>query len=159
MTLNCLLKNGTKKNVRVPIEPPLSGYNDVKHRLLEMKAVAQEGLGMVRPNMIPVVESLIVVRIQIKTPVIRTFEYPSKVTIGIIIPLAFAYLGYTPANSTHPFFLPAQVAAPYVGNVPKAFLKGYFGIHAVETLYTLRLCQKHQTGFVVGVSNLLVRRE
>jgi hypothetical protein len=48
MTLSCTLKNGAKKDVRVPIEPPLSGYEDVKPRLLEMKAFAQEGLGMVR---------------------------------------------------------------------------------------------------------------
>lgn len=29
------------------LDPPLSGYEDVKPRLLEMKAIAQEGLGMV----------------------------------------------------------------------------------------------------------------
>lgn len=48
MTLTCTLKSGSKKEVIVPIEPPLSGYEDVKPRLLEMKAFAQEGLGMVR---------------------------------------------------------------------------------------------------------------
>lgn len=47
MTLKCTLANGTKKDVRVEISPPLRGYDDVKPRLLEMKAVAQEGLGMV----------------------------------------------------------------------------------------------------------------
>lgn len=47
MTLTCTLKSGEKKPVRVAIEPPLSGYDDVKPRLLEMKAKAQEGLGMV----------------------------------------------------------------------------------------------------------------
>ena len=48
MTLTCTLKNSQKKVVVVAIEPPLSGYDDVKPRLLEMKALAQEGLGMVR---------------------------------------------------------------------------------------------------------------
>jgi len=48
MTLVCTFKNGEKRDVRVPIEPPLKGYEDVKPRLLEMKAFAQEGLGMVR---------------------------------------------------------------------------------------------------------------
>ncbi len=33
--------------VRVDIDPPLKDYNDVKPRLLEMKALSQEGLGMV----------------------------------------------------------------------------------------------------------------
>jgi hypothetical protein len=31
----------------VALEPPLSGYEEVKPRLLEMKALSQEGLGMV----------------------------------------------------------------------------------------------------------------
>jgi hypothetical protein len=48
MTLTCTLKDGNKKQVRVVLDPPLSGYEDVKPRLLEMKALAQEGLGMVR---------------------------------------------------------------------------------------------------------------
>jgi hypothetical protein len=48
INLSCKLKDGSKKDVVVPIEPPLKGYDDVKPRLLEMKALAQEGLGMVR---------------------------------------------------------------------------------------------------------------
>ena len=51
MTLTCTMKGGSKRDVRVPIVPPLSGYEDVKPRLLEMKALAQEGLGMVRYNL------------------------------------------------------------------------------------------------------------
>jgi hypothetical protein len=47
MTLTCRLKSGTEKVVRVPFEPPLSGYDDVKPRLLAMRAEAQEKLGMV----------------------------------------------------------------------------------------------------------------
>jgi hypothetical protein len=48
MTLTCTLKDGAKKQVKVVIDPPLSSYDDVKPRLLEMKALSQEGLGMVR---------------------------------------------------------------------------------------------------------------
>lgn len=47
MTLSCVLKTGGKKDVYVSIDPPLRGYEDVKPRLIEMKAIAQEGLGMV----------------------------------------------------------------------------------------------------------------
>lgn len=47
MTLTCSMKDGAKKVATVPLEPPLSGYEEVKPRLLEMKAKAQEGLGMV----------------------------------------------------------------------------------------------------------------
>ena len=53
MTLTCTMKEGSKRDVRVPIDPPLSGYEDVKPRLLEMKALAQEGLGMVRYYLLP----------------------------------------------------------------------------------------------------------
>ena len=48
MTLLCKMKSGESRSVRVPIEPPLAGYHDVKPRLLEMKSIAQENLGMVR---------------------------------------------------------------------------------------------------------------
>lgn len=48
MTLKCALKKGGKKVVYIPIEPPLRSYEEVKPRLLEMKGLAQEGLGMVR---------------------------------------------------------------------------------------------------------------
>lgn len=48
MTLGCTLKSGEKKEVRIALNPPLSGYDDVKPRLLEMKAISQENLGMVR---------------------------------------------------------------------------------------------------------------
>lgn len=47
MTLSCKRKDGSTKEVRVAIDPPMTGYDDVKPRLLEMKAIAQEGLGMV----------------------------------------------------------------------------------------------------------------
>ena len=37
-----------KISVRIQFEPPLSGYEEVKPRLLSMKADAEESLGMVR---------------------------------------------------------------------------------------------------------------
>jgi hypothetical protein len=47
MTLGCTMKSGAKQDVVVVFDPPLAGYEEVKPRLLEMKAIAQEGLGMV----------------------------------------------------------------------------------------------------------------
>ncbi|KIM75211.1 hypothetical protein PILCRDRAFT_98998 [Piloderma croceum F 1598] len=75
MTLTYTVKNTKQKKViqQVPLDPPLAGYEEVKPRLLGMKAEAQEGLGMV-------------------TAV----------------------------------------------------------VHILEGLYTLSLCKRHQTGFVVG---------
>jgi hypothetical protein len=39
-----------KITVRIEFEPPLSGYEEVKPRLLSMKADAEEALGMVTAN-------------------------------------------------------------------------------------------------------------
>ena len=39
-----------KFSVRIKFEPSLSGYEEVKPRLLSMKAEAEEALGMVRPS-------------------------------------------------------------------------------------------------------------
>ena len=47
MSLAYQLKTGENGQVHVPFNPPLAGYDDVKPRLLSMKADAQEGLGMV----------------------------------------------------------------------------------------------------------------
>jgi len=40
-----------KISIRIEFEPPLSGYEEVKPRLLSMKADAEEALGMVRAKM------------------------------------------------------------------------------------------------------------
>jgi hypothetical protein len=36
--------------LKIAIDPPLSGFEDVKPRLLEMKAISQEGSGNQIPN-------------------------------------------------------------------------------------------------------------
>ena len=41
--------SGESRTVRVPFDPPLSGYEEVKPRLMNMKGEAEEALGMVRP--------------------------------------------------------------------------------------------------------------
>lgn len=47
MNLSYSLKSGGVGSVHVKFDPPLTGYDDVKPRLLAMKADAQEALGMV----------------------------------------------------------------------------------------------------------------
>jgi len=59
ITLSCELKSGERKQVRIAIQPPLKGYDDVKPRLLEMKAIAQEKLGMVSEEDVASVRKLI----------------------------------------------------------------------------------------------------
>lgn len=46
MDLSYQTKSG-KNQVRVEFDPPLAGYEEVKPRLLSMKADAEESLGMV----------------------------------------------------------------------------------------------------------------
>lgn len=48
MDLSYQLKNDPKwRDISVEFDPPLSSYEEVKPRLIQMKAVAEEGLGMV----------------------------------------------------------------------------------------------------------------
>ena len=44
------LKSSKPHAVRVEFDPPLLGYEEVKSRLLGMKAEADEALGTVRPK-------------------------------------------------------------------------------------------------------------
>ena len=48
MDLTYTTKAGESKQVRVVFDPPLAGYEEVKPRLMNMKADAEEALGMVR---------------------------------------------------------------------------------------------------------------
>jgi hypothetical protein len=47
MTLTCKFKSGSTREVLVPFEPPLVKYDELKPRMLEMKAIAEEQLGTV----------------------------------------------------------------------------------------------------------------
>ncbi|KIK57961.1 hypothetical protein GYMLUDRAFT_228543 [Collybiopsis luxurians FD-317 M1] len=133
MTLSCKLKDGKTKEVRVPIDPPMTGYDDVKPRLLEMKALAQEGLGM------------------IKTPQITTFRLPpAALWVPLVIYPILIYFAYAPVNNPALVYLPARFLAKYVGSSV-----GYWAFwsvnvaHFFEALYTWSLCWKHQSGFFV----------
>ncbi|KAJ3821843.1 hypothetical protein EV361DRAFT_919982 [Lentinula raphanica] len=160
MTLACKLKNGSSKDVRVAIEPPLSGYDDVKPRLLEMKAIAQEGLGM------------------IKTPKITTFHFPrSALSVIFVVYPILLYLAYAPTFSTtsttsststsvitqaaNMITLPARLLThtPYLGPwVPSIGYWLFWSVnvgHVFEAMYTASLCRRHGTGLGVGAAYVL----
>lgn len=150
MTLTCTMKGGSKRDVRVLIEPPLSGYEDVKPRLLEMKALAQEGLGMVRYNLPQSCISLSNLE-QIKAPKITSFDLPTThAYISGFVCTAVLYLHFI-----QQLFLPSFIS----GNA-QYFIRFFFKFsawfilvtHSLESLYTFNLCWKHSTGFSVGVS-------
>ncbi|KAJ6558279.1 hypothetical protein B0H19DRAFT_946226 [Mycena capillaripes] len=139
MTLTCTLKNGSKKVAVVPIDPPLSGYEDVKPRLLEMKAISQEGLGM------------------IKSPQITSFYLPSDgYGVALVLFGLVPYAAFAPSTGGSPFLVPAQFLHSYIS--PKTFKYAFVtacAIHVLESLYTLSLCRKHRASFPVTVQYLV----
>ncbi|KAG6829100.1 hypothetical protein H0H92_005713 [Tricholoma furcatifolium] len=134
MTLTCALKNGTKKVVVVPIEPPLKGYEDVKPRLLDMKATAQEKLGM------------------IKAPQIASFRFPPEAFRTGLFISAILYLYFAPSDGNSPLWEPAQYMRSAVGSTPLNCVAYILGAaHTFEALYAFTLCRKH-TGFFTGAA-------
>ncbi|KAG5651514.1 hypothetical protein H0H81_008379 [Sphagnurus paluster] len=138
MTLNCTMKSGTKKEVYIPIEPPLNGYDDVKPRLLEMKALAQENLGM------------------IKAPKITNFRLPLESLKSGLSITALLYLFLAPTNGTASLFEPARYIHSLVGSTSVNVLTYTVGIaHFFESIYTFTLCRTHQTGVFTGAAYVL----
>ncbi|KAF7329197.1 DUF2470 domain-containing protein [Mycena kentingensis (nom. inval.)] len=140
MTLTCTLKDGSKKPVVVAIEPPLAGYDDVKPRLLEMKALAQEGLGM------------------IKTPVIHDFSFPLRrvLTTTLVPILALIYCTFFPEQSTSLIFAPARFVHTYVhGPLLAAVWVFMMIVHAGEALYVLSVVRVHAGSFGVAAGYVL----
>ena len=151
------MKGGSKRDVRVSINPPLSGYEDVKPRLLEMKALAQEGLGMVRYHNLhaPCILIISFESAQIKTPKITSFDLPTRYTfiIGFCL-TALLYLHFIQKLSVPPFFAPnAHHAVQFSLKFTAWFI---LVAHTLESLYTFSLCWKHSTGFLVGVSTISI---
>ncbi|EJD00288.1 uncharacterized protein FOMMEDRAFT_91170 [Fomitiporia mediterranea MF3/22] len=142
---NVPTKDTEEKEVRVPFDPPLSGYEEVKPRLLSMTADAQEALGMS------------------KAPQISTFHLPASF-LKTGIPLALmVYTTLSPILSTS---APANQKWNWefgcwlydaVGGTklfkPLWIFTGV--VHFLEAAYVTRLCVKHRTGLVVGFQYVL----
>ncbi|KAH8105158.1 hypothetical protein BXZ70DRAFT_919606 [Cristinia sonorae] len=138
MTLKYKTKSGgeTKKEVRVTFEPPLAGYEEVKPRLMNMKADADEALGVTR------------------APQISTFRLPRNALITATLIAALIYTTFAPTPSSSSYSVLFAPATAIRSVVPHSFILGswYFMVvtHSLEALYTFSLCKKHRTGFVVG---------
>jgi len=133
MTLTYATKKDPNGTVRVPFDPPLSGYEEVKPRLLQMKVDAEDALGMS------------------KAPVITEFKVSLKDVLMIAPAIALlVYTTYAPAGATTatpPWLVPGAVLRATVGElVVKASWGIMFGAHILEAFYTANLCRKHQTG-------------
>ncbi|KAF8631670.1 hypothetical protein AX17_005071 [Amanita inopinata Kibby_2008] len=128
MTLLCTLKSGEKESTTITFDPPLAGYEAVKPRLLEMKAIAQEKLGM------------------IKAPRITSFVFPLETAAWVTLPIlpVLSYLVMFPETSS------AQLVSNTLGaSIVRAVFYITTVFHALESLYTWSLCKRHQAGFPV----------
>ncbi|KAG8923914.1 hypothetical protein FRC02_010803 [Tulasnella sp. 418] len=119
-----------KDPVRIPFDPPLMGYEEVKPRLLSMKVDAEVELGAA------------------KNPVIRNFVLPWRlILLGPGIP-QLALILITFSSSTY-----ANLARAYI---PPWLIQLGWGIlvtmHLLEAIYTAMLCITYKTGFYYGVS-------
>ncbi|KAH9847773.1 hypothetical protein C2E23DRAFT_863142 [Lenzites betulinus] len=136
MNLTYQTKGGATKEVRVLFDPPLAGYEEVKPRLLGMKADAEEELGMV------------------PAPQITSFSLNNEAwySVGMITCLIYTTFAPGPGSPNYsPLFQPAHLL---LSNLPSWMLTFSWSLlivlHGLESLYMLHLCRKHRTGFVVG---------
>ncbi|KAG2367581.1 hypothetical protein BDR07DRAFT_1271768 [Suillus spraguei] len=143
MTLVYKLKSGQSNTTRVSFDPPLSGYEEVKPRLLSMKAEAQEGLGM------------------LKAPQITTFQIPRTTAIvGIALFTYFYFLSPPPPGTTFlsipittmdAFFSPAHAFRNTTG-LGLSFQTAcaiFCTAHGAEALYTWSFCRHYVKGAIV----------
>ncbi|KAI8977763.1 hypothetical protein BD414DRAFT_495566 [Trametes punicea] len=137
MNLTYQTKGGVSRNVRIPFDPPLAGYDEVKPRLLSMKADAEEELGMV------------------PAPQITSFRFVSRMLQTGLLVILLVYTTFSPAPDSlnySPVFAPAHTLRTITPPWTLKFswsLVAFF--HTLESFYTLWLCKKHRTPFLVGV--------
>ncbi|KIK82820.1 hypothetical protein PAXRUDRAFT_832136 [Paxillus rubicundulus Ve08.2h10] len=129
MNLSYKLTNGDASSVHVKFDPPLASYDQVKPRLLAMKADAQEGLGM------------------LKTPVITSFRFPFSKLVSTYwgIGALCVALPYLPTSISSIVSTPAMTLVSAMGfqqSVQGAIQTGAV-IHVLEGLYTWYLCRRY----------------
>jgi len=122
--------------VRVVFDPPLLGYEEVKPRLLGMKADADEALGTV------------------KTPQITHFELPFQIWTTTSLLLFLIYTSSVPPHSDDGFWWLAHALRP--GIFPDwifppiwAFV---FIVHAGEGVYAATLARKHHMPWHIAIA-------
>ncbi|KAH8111629.1 hypothetical protein DFH11DRAFT_1512743 [Phellopilus nigrolimitatus] len=131
-------KGEEHKQVRVSFDPPLSGYEEVKPRLLSMTADAQEALGMT------------------KSPQITSFHLPRGVYKTGILVLLLSYTSISVWYRGVQWELGHWLFQHFGGSaVFKVIWIVTGALHTLEAMYVGRLCVKHRTGLVVGFKYVL----
>jgi len=118
------------QSLRITFDPSLSGYDEVKPRLLSMKLDAEESLGMV------------------PRPQLKSFHLPVKQIATQTGPLML-FLIYTTYGTSKEINWLRNI----VGGERTIVGVWWFVtiVHSLEGLYTLHLCRKHRTGLVNGL--------
>ncbi|KZS95268.1 hypothetical protein SISNIDRAFT_543608 [Sistotremastrum niveocremeum HHB9708] len=132
MTLVYKVKGKDEKiTKRVAFDPPLSGYDEVKPRLLGMKLDAEESLGM------------------IPRPQLKPFQFPLRALYLAPLLILLIYTTYAPESRSHlGYWLRRMVGGPKVVWGIWIFV---YVVHVLEALYTVSLCRKYRTGWVDGL--------
>jgi hypothetical protein len=121
--------------VHIEFDPPLLGYEEVKPRLLGMKADADEALGIA------------------KAPQITHFEIPFQIWITGSLLLLLIYGTAMPSNPQGVFW---WLARTLLTKIPDVFFTASWVIvvvgHASEGLYVTSLARKHRMPWNIGVA-------
>jgi len=138
MDLEYNIKNSPNRPqiVRIEFDPPLLGYEEVKPRLLGMKADADEVLGIV------------------KAPQITHFEIPFQIWITSSLLLFLIYGTSMPSNSQGAFWWLARTLRPKVFPDVLFTASWVFVVvsHASEGLYATFLARKHRMPWNIGAA-------
>ena len=117
--------------VSVEFDPPLSGYEEVKPRLMQMKVDAEEGLGMVsRASTISLTIQLI--SQQAKSPRLSTFEL--KLSTFRALPFLVILLVLTVAPYQEHTFIKEKFPSPIQSAVPALNLTSQTLTHVRQAL-------------------------
>jgi len=149
-----------KISVRIEFEPPLSGYEEVKPRLLSMKADAEESLGMVRATVATKFRLVCLRSFQTPAPQITKFTVSRSwlLPLGMMASLIYVTLSPPSSGTIPPYLYPGSLIRDFVGDRIVQFSWGIVVVfHGLESLYTATLVKRHKTPFGVGVSRTSVR--
>jgi len=140
MTLVYTTKSKKEGEVRVLFDPPLAGYEEVKPRLLSMRADADENLGLSSPtiNTIAFIPEMRFSGLPILA--LLTTTYASTILASPILPPYLAPLFGLFAK------LHDLVGAPFVAFSWWLVIV----LHGLEALWMTGLCYKYRAGLVAG---------
>ncbi|EPQ53032.1 hypothetical protein GLOTRDRAFT_131318 [Gloeophyllum trabeum ATCC 11539] len=125
-------KGAPATEVRVPFDPPLGGYDEVKPRLLAMKADAEAALGMT------------------KAPAITTFRLPLQIYQPTLL---LALLVYTTLAAPH---TPGALLREWLGaRAMRAVWVFVPAVHCLEGAWMAWMCRRARTPLGVGVLYVL----